>query len=150
MTAVRRACGGVRRLEERGVILGYSARIDPAAVGRQFVVNVDFELAGQGKGLLQEFEQALASYDEVVQCRRMFGRPDYQALVAVADLETYERFMTEELMALPNLGRLESRLVMEDGEVGPHRLNPDAGASRADRVVSAAHDSETGACLGGR
>jgi DNA-binding Lrp family transcriptional regulator len=103
----------VRRLEERGVILGYSARIDPAAVGRQFVVNVDFELAGQGKGLLQEFEQALASYDEVVQCRRMLGRPDYQALVAVADLETYERFMTEELMALPNLGRLESRFVMK-------------------------------------
>lgn len=103
----------VRRLEERGVILGYSARIDPAAVGRQFVVNVDFELAGQGKGLLQEFEQALAAYGEVVQCRRMFGRPDYQALVAVADLETYERFMTEELMALPNLGRLESRFVMK-------------------------------------
>ena len=102
-----------RRREERGVILGYSARIDPAAVARQFVVNVNSPLAGQGKGLLQEFEQALASYDEVVQCRRMLGRPDYQALVAVADLETYERFMTEELMALPNLGRLESRFVMK-------------------------------------
>jgi len=31
----------------------------------------------------------------------------------VADLETYERFMSEQLMALPNLGRLESRFVIK-------------------------------------
>ncbi|WP_425309954.1 Lrp/AsnC ligand binding domain-containing protein [Ammonicoccus fulvus] len=33
--------------------------------------------------------------------------------LAVADLATYERFLSEELMALPHLGRLESRFAMK-------------------------------------
>jgi DNA-binding Lrp family transcriptional regulator len=103
----------VRRLEQDGVILGYTARIDPAALGRQFEVHVEFELGTQGREAVREFEAALAAFDEVVEARRMFGRPDYQALVAVADLDAYEQFMTEHLMALPHLSRLESRFAMK-------------------------------------
>jgi DNA-binding Lrp family transcriptional regulator len=103
----------VRRLEQDGVILGYTARIDPAALGRQFEVHVEFELATQGRPAVREFESALTAFDEVIEARRMFGRPDYQALVAVADLHAYERFMTERLMALPHPGRLESRFAMK-------------------------------------
>jgi DNA-binding Lrp family transcriptional regulator len=43
----------------------------------------------------------------------MSGRPDRKALVTVVDLNAYEQFMTEHLMALPHLGRLESRFAMK-------------------------------------
>jgi DNA-binding Lrp family transcriptional regulator len=39
--------------------------------------------------------------------------PDYQALVAVADLPTYERFLTRQLLALPGLAKLQSRFAMK-------------------------------------
>jgi len=43
----------VRRLEEGGVILGYHARISPEALGRQFQVYVEFELADQRQSTIE-------------------------------------------------------------------------------------------------
>lgn len=103
----------VRRLEEEGVILGYHAHVAPAALGRGFEVYVEFELANQAKDTIEAFETALVALDEVVEARRMFGTPDYQALVAVPDLAAYEQFMTQQLTALPGLGRLQSRFAMK-------------------------------------
>ena len=103
----------VRRLEAEGIILGYHAQIAPAALGRGFEVHVDLDLANQAKDTIRVFEEALIAYDEVVEARRMFGAPDYQALVAVADLQAYETFMTEHLSGLPGLGRLQSRFPMK-------------------------------------
>lgn len=103
----------VRRLEETGVILGYHARISPAALGREFEVYVGFELENQTRGTIERFESALTALPEVVEARRMFGAPDVEALVAVADLPTYERFMTEQLSALPGLSRMQSRFAMK-------------------------------------
>lgn len=103
----------VRRLEADGVILGYHAQIAPAALGRGFEVHVDLDLANQAKETIRAFEAALVAFDEVIEARRMFGTPDYQALVAVEDLHAYEYFMTEHLTGLPGLGRLQSRFPMK-------------------------------------
>lgn len=103
----------VRRLEDAGVIRGYHARIAPEAIGRSFEVHVDFELADQTKATIRAFESALVAFDEVVEARRMFGTPDYQALIAVSDLAAYEHFLTEHLMALPGMKKLQSRFPMK-------------------------------------
>lgn len=103
----------VRRLEQEQIILAYHARVAPAALGRTFEVHVDLELADQTKSTIRGFEKALVAHDEVIEARRMFGSPDYQALVAVPDLAAYEYFMTEHLTALPGLGRLQSRFPMK-------------------------------------
>ncbi len=103
----------VRRLEDDGVILGYHARVDPAALGRGFEVHVELELANQTQRTFEEFEAALVALDEVVEARRMFGAPDYIALVAVADVAAYEQFMTQRLATLPGLGKLQSRFAMK-------------------------------------
>jgi len=117
----------VRRLKEDGVILGYHARIAPEALGRAFEVHVDFELANQAQETIGRFEAALIALDEVIEARRMFGSPDYLALVGVADLSAYERFMTQQLSALPGLGKLQSRFAMKTIKSDvlrsePHRL----------------------------
>jgi DNA-binding Lrp family transcriptional regulator len=103
----------VKRLEDEGVILGYHARIAPSAVDRGFEVQVDFELTDQAQVTVERFEAALVSFDEVVEARRMFGSPDYHALVAVADLPAYERFMTQRLLAMPGMGKLTSHFAMK-------------------------------------
>jgi DNA-binding Lrp family transcriptional regulator len=114
----------VRRLEDEQIILGYHARIAPEALGRGFEAYVDFELTNQAKETVQRFETELVAFDEVIEARRMFGAPDYQALVAAADLPAYERFMTEHLMALPGLARLQSRFAMKTLKSDPPRADP--------------------------
>ncbi|WP_351234311.1 Lrp/AsnC family transcriptional regulator [Streptomyces sp. NPDC002133] len=103
----------VKRLEESGVISGYRAVIDPAAVGRGLEVLVDVEVSATDRKTVQEFEDTVASYEEVVELRRFFGRPDYFLRVAVADHAAYEAFLTGRLTGLPGVLRTESHLTMK-------------------------------------
>jgi len=103
----------VQRLEQAGVIRGYHALIDPAAVDQSFEVFVDIELVGQSRTIVDTFESAIVKVDRVVDARRMFGAPDYHIIVAVKDVAEYETFVTDQLMNLPGLQRLQSRFPMK-------------------------------------
>lgn len=103
----------VKRLEDAGIIAGYRAVVDPAAVGRGLEVLVDVECSAQDRATFEAFEATVAGYEEVTEFRRMFGRPDYFLRVAVADHAAYEAFLTGKLAGLPGVLRLESHLTMK-------------------------------------
>jgi Lrp/AsnC family transcriptional regulator, leucine-responsive regulatory protein len=103
----------VRALERAGVIRGYHAEIDPTAVGRGFEVTVHVELTLKDRATVEAFEAGIAALDEVVECRRMFGLPDYVVRVAVADQAAYESFYMNELAELPGLARVNSQFTMK-------------------------------------
>ena len=103
----------VRALEEAGVIRGYRAEIDPAAVGRAFEITVLVELSVKDRATVEEFERRIAAMDAVLECRRMFGVPDYIIRVAVADTTAYEAFYMSELAELPGVGRVNSQFTMK-------------------------------------
>ncbi len=96
-----------------GVIAGYRAVIDPAALGRDLEVLIDVEIYAQDRRTVEEFETTVASYEEVVEFRRMYGRPDHFLRVAVADHTAYEAFLMGKLSGLPAVLRLESHLTMK-------------------------------------
>jgi DNA-binding Lrp family transcriptional regulator len=103
----------VRVLERAGVIRGYHADIDPAAVGRGFEVEVMIELTHKDRATVEAFERRIAELDAVTECRRMFGVPDYLVRVAVADTAAYESFYMNELAELPGIGRISSQFTMK-------------------------------------
>jgi DNA-binding Lrp family transcriptional regulator len=103
----------VKRLEDAGVIVGYHAAIDPAAVGRALEVFVDVDINANDLKTVQEFETTMAGYDEVAEFRRMFGHPDYLLRVAVADHAAYEAFLTSKLIGLPGVLHVTSHLTMK-------------------------------------
>jgi DNA-binding Lrp family transcriptional regulator len=103
----------VRNLEASGAIAGYHADIDPAAVGRGFQVTVHATLMLRNRETIEAFEAAVAQLDEVVECHRMFGDPDYLIRVAVADAEAYERFLINTFADLPGLARMTSQFTMK-------------------------------------
>ena len=51
--------------------------------------------------------------DAVLECRRMFGIPDYIISVAVTDTAAYEAFYMNELAELPGVGRVSSQFTMK-------------------------------------
>jgi Lrp/AsnC family leucine-responsive transcriptional regulator len=128
----------VRNLEDSGVITGYRAVIDPAAVGRGFQVLLHVTMTVQDrKTTMEAFEAAVAALDEVIECRRMFGDPDYLLWVAVADLEAYERLYMSKLVGLPGVARTVSQLTLKTVKAGG-RLPLAAVSSRAASAGSAA------------
>ncbi|KOG59012.1 ArsR family transcriptional regulator [Streptomyces griseoflavus] len=104
----------VKRLEEAGVIAGYRAVVNPESVGRGLEVFVAVEIYAQDRKSFEEFEATVASYEEVMEFRRMYGRPDYFLRVAVADHAAYEAFLTDKLSCLPAVLRLESHMTMKE------------------------------------
>jgi DNA-binding Lrp family transcriptional regulator len=103
----------VRALEQAGVIRGYHADIDPAADGRGFEVEVMIEITHKDRATVEDFERRISALDPVVECRRMFGVPDYLVRVAVADTAAYEAFYMNELAELPGIGRVSSQFTMK-------------------------------------
>ena len=103
----------VRNLEAAGAIAGYHAVIDPATIGRGFQVTVHTTLMLRNRETIEAFEAALAPLDEVIECHRMFGDPDYLIRVAVADAEAYEHFLINTFADLPGLARMTSQFTMK-------------------------------------
>jgi len=103
----------VRALEQAGVIRGYHADVDPAAVGRGFEVTVHVELTLKDRDTVEAFEAGVAAMEEVIECRRMFGVPDYVIRVAVTDPSAYEAFYMGKLAQLPGLARVNSQFAMK-------------------------------------
>jgi DNA-binding Lrp family transcriptional regulator len=94
------------------VITGYRATVDPVATGQSFEVIVSVEITVTDLGTLQDFEAAVAGFDEVVEFRRMFGRPDYFLRVLVADQAAYEEHHMK-LLGLPAVSRVVSHQTMK-------------------------------------
>jgi Lrp/AsnC family transcriptional regulator, leucine-responsive regulatory protein len=103
----------VRALEAAGVIGGYRAVVDPAAVGRGFQVLVHANMMVKDRSTIEAFEAQVVGFDEVLECRRMFGDPDYVLWVAVEDADAYERFYMARLTDLPGVARMNSQFTMK-------------------------------------
>lgn len=101
----------VRALEESGVIRGYRAELNPAALGLDFSSLVFVTLKDSQS--VPEFEQAVAQLESVIQAQRLFGDPDYLLQVVVRDLPAYQRLYDERLTRLPGVLRMTSTLVMK-------------------------------------
>jgi DNA-binding Lrp family transcriptional regulator len=114
----------VRRLEEDGVITGYTAVIDQDSIGRGFEVIIHADLVAKDLATVEAFENRVAAMSEVAELRRMFGIPDYVIRVQVADLAAYERWLTTQLMGDPAIARVDSRITMKT-------IKTDRGAGRS-------------------
>ncbi|WP_427887248.1 Lrp/AsnC family transcriptional regulator [Kribbella sp. GL6] len=101
----------LRELERSGVIRGYRAVVDGAAVGHGFEVLLAVTI--DREGAVAEFEAGLAAIPDVVHAERLFGEPDYFIRVATADLESFQKLRDERLARLPGVLRLTSTIVMK-------------------------------------
>jgi len=102
----------VRRLEDDGVIEGYSALLKPSAVGRSSNIFIEITLNGQSEAVLDAFEAAIAQVPDVMECYLMAGQADYLVRVAVSSAEDYERIHKTYLSRLPDVARIRSIFTM--------------------------------------
>lgn len=103
----------LRELEDAGVVTGYRATVDPAALGLTFEALLFVTMASSDHGTLVRFESAAAAIPNVLEAQRLFGEPDYLVRVVCKDLADYQRLYDEELSRLPGVRRAESTLVMK-------------------------------------
>lgn len=101
----------VRDLEAEGVILGYRAVVDAAALGLGFEVLV-FGTAERPE-VCPEIDAALADIPQVIEAQRLFGDPDYLIRVVTADLPAYQSLYDDVLGKIAGFQRLSSTIVLK-------------------------------------
>ncbi len=80
----------VRRLEETGVLLGYRAYINAAALGLGVRAFVKVTVAGDR---IAAFAKLARSIPEILECHRVTGNESFLAQVAVRDMDHLERVL---------------------------------------------------------
>lgn len=106
----------LKRLEEDGVIRGYSARIDAAAVGLGVMTFAEVTLKTQTTDSADKFHSAIRDIPQILECHRVSGDSDYLLKILSADLQEYSRFAQTTLMAIPQVNRLRSLIVFESAK----------------------------------
>ena len=112
----------VRLLEERGVITGYSANVDPRAYGLAITAFIRITLARHEGDTVRAFEARVQAIDEILDCHLMTGEADYLLRVMVADLPGYERFVRDRLHTIPGIASITTSFVY--GSVKSSRVYP--------------------------
>jgi len=102
----------IKRMEEAGVIEGYSVRVNPAAVGLADTVIVQVTLDSHSDEALFEFGRALEQIPEVLEAFLVSGDYDYYVRIAVADTRDYERLLRERLYKIPGIRHSKSSFVL--------------------------------------
>jgi DNA-binding Lrp family transcriptional regulator len=103
----------LRELERSGVITGYRALVNPAAVGMGFEALVQITLERSDAGTVATYEAALAELPQIRHAERLFGDPDYLLRVAARDLDSFATLRDQKLATLPGVHRLTSTIVMK-------------------------------------
>ncbi|MCW8131199.1 MAG: Lrp/AsnC family transcriptional regulator [Planctomycetota bacterium] len=102
----------VRRLERSGVVRGYTARIDPRALGHDVVVFVQVTMRDHDQVSLQRFEDAIASHPDVLECHHVAGDYDFLLKVLARNVDELRKMLVERLSVLPGVGRIHTMLTL--------------------------------------
>lgn len=102
----------VRLLEDRGVIDGYTARLNGRMLGYHMEFFVEVTLDRQSEDALARFEAAVRRVPEILECHLMTGQFDYLLRVGAADTADYEKIHRDRIARLPGTARIQSSLAL--------------------------------------
>lgn len=88
----------VKAMEADGVIAGYRAVVDPAAVGLGLRVYVLLRVDQHSRGRAQQIEAALTAIPEVVACHMVSGEADFMVEVLISGLHDYEKILLDKIL----------------------------------------------------
>jgi Lrp/AsnC family leucine-responsive transcriptional regulator len=104
------AADRVRKLEERGIIKGYCALIDPEAIGYGLAafIAVFLEKPEHRKGFLE----VVLHKSEIQECHHIAGDEDYILKVRCRGTRDLERLVSEELKSIPGVSKTRTTIIL--------------------------------------
>ena len=106
----------LRRLENDGVIRGYHTEVNREALGVNVTVIILVKLEREDDKTLRDFETAIKTRPEVMECYLVTGKFDYFVRVVIPTLAAYEVFLSETILRMPNVETVESSFTLREVE----------------------------------
>ena len=105
--------GRVRRLQELGVIRGFHADIDPAAIGLGLQAMIAVSLQSGARGRIRDFIATIRQLPQVMDVYFLAGADDFILHVAARDTEDLRAFVVENLNADADVAGTQTSLIFE-------------------------------------
>ena len=102
----------IKRMEEQGVIQRRVTVLDRNALGLNFEVVASVKLQLPNRDNLEQFEEAINSWPEVVECMTVTGAVDYIIRVLTLDMQAYDDFLRDKLLSLGLVSDVQSRIIV--------------------------------------
>jgi DNA-binding Lrp family transcriptional regulator len=109
----------VRALEEAGFIRGYHADLNAEALGYAVTIFAQVGLNSQAESDLKAFEALVNSWPQVRECHMLAGETDFLLKVVAEDWDSYQKFLTTQLTAAPNVSHVKSSLSIRTSKYAP-------------------------------
>ena len=104
----------INKIEQEGYIRKRVALLDRKALGMEVVVFATVSLTANGRQNLEEFEQEILRYPEVMECYTMAGIWDYILKIVTRNISHYEAFVRNTLTHSPHIRELHSHMAVTE------------------------------------
>lgn len=103
----------LQRLLARCVIKGFTAMVDPVALGMDHVAFTEVKLSDTREQALEEFNAAVRRIPEVEECHMIASGFDYLLKVRTASIRRYRIVLGEKISSLPHVASTSTFVAME-------------------------------------
>ena len=107
----------VRALERVGLIRGYHADLNGEELGYALSIFVWIGLDSQNEEDLSAFERRMAGLPMIRECHMLTGEADFILKVVAQDWDSWQNFLTAELIVAPNVASVKTAPVLRRSKV---------------------------------
>ncbi|MCB1622914.1 MAG: Lrp/AsnC ligand binding domain-containing protein [Thiothrix sp.] len=103
----------VKRLERAGLILGYTALLNPGALDADLLVFVEISLHYTSGKVFEEFRDAVRQWPQVLECHLVAGDFDFLLKIRIRNMASYRTLLGDILRTLPGVRDSRTLVAME-------------------------------------
>jgi Lrp/AsnC family transcriptional regulator, leucine-responsive regulatory protein len=100
----------IRKLEERGVITGYAARVDATRLGKDITAFIGVNI--EHPKYFEGFAKKVMAMPEVLEAHRVAGQDSYILKVKTANTKTLDQLLVETLRTISGVTRTHTTIVL--------------------------------------
>jgi Lrp/AsnC family leucine-responsive transcriptional regulator len=100
----------IHKLESRGVILGYVAKVDPAHLGKDITAFIGVGISHPK--YFEQFGKKILALPDILECHRVAGSDSYLLKIRTENTKSLDRLLVQEIRTIPGVYRTETTLVL--------------------------------------
>jgi Lrp/AsnC family leucine-responsive transcriptional regulator len=100
----------IRKLEERGVITGYTARVDATKLGKDITAFIGVNI--EHPRYFENFAKKVMALPEVLEAHRVAGQESYILKVRTSNTRTLDQLLVETLRTIDGVTRTHTTIVL--------------------------------------
>ncbi len=114
----------IRKLEERGVITGYTARVDASKLGKDITAFIGVSI--EHPKYFEGFAKKVLALPDILECHRVAGQDSYILKVKTANTKTLDSLLVETLRTIAGVTRTQTTIVLSSIKEDTHvRVPPE-------------------------